>query len=285
MDEPLDRQARRPTKAVYQIDETLRTHLTQVVLASPYKDLLEHEQALFSAAVAGHQDTHLCHIVVTKETIFYAQGGGQPCDIGTITARVGEKDTQFNVEAVRLNTQGEILHFGTYNVPSDDAFEAGEMVEQRLDGSRRDLNSRNHTAGHIVALAVRRLAETESQLEVIDTKASHYPGACWVEFKGLIDSRFKNAIQDVASDFVKQAMPIKLYWYRPDELQDKNVITTEGMPILTGADGMVRVVDVEGAGAYPCGGTHVQDSSLVGALHVRSIKRQRGISKVSYNIS
>ena len=63
------------------------------------------------------------------------------------------------------------------------------------------------------------------------------------------------------------------------------VITAEGMPIVAGPDGKVRVVDIVGAGAYPCGGTHVPDTSYVGEMTVKNIKRQKGVSKISYAVT
>jgi len=100
----------------------------------------------------------------------------------------------------------------------------------------------------------------------------------------VIDSKYKDAIQAKSSQYVKDALPIKLYWYKPDQLQEKGVLHPEGKPIVSGHDGNVRVVEIETAGAYPCGGTHVPDTSVVGEIVVKGIKRQKGISKVSYSI-
>ena len=46
----------------------------------------------------------------------------------------------------------------------------------------------------------------------------------------------------------------------------------------------VRVVDIGGLGSYPCGGTHVKTLKELGRVVVRSIKRQKGISRVSYEV-
>lgn len=266
-----------PAKTIYQWDETLREHLTRVANLRPFSALAAEEQALFKAA------TDQTQVLECAETIFYVQGGGQPFDTGYITTS-GEKGQRFNVEAVRYGGEGRVLHFGHFAHGSTH-FEEGDMVEQHIDGARRDLNSRSHTAGHIIGLAVRRLAEQTSQLDVTELKASHYPDASFVEFRGIIDGKYKDAIQSRSSSFVSDALPIKLHWYRAEELGEKDVITAEGMPIVAGADGKVRVVDIVGAGAYPCGGTHVQHSGLVGGITVRNIKRQKGISKVSYAVT
>lgn len=48
---------------------------------------------------------------------------------------------------------------------------------------------------------------------------------------------------------------------------------------------LIRAVDIEGAGAYPCGGTHVPDSSRVGRVTIKKISRSKGNSKISYIIA
>ncbi|KAK3697800.1 hypothetical protein LTR37_017265 [Vermiconidia calcicola] len=268
-----------PTKSVYQYDETLREHLTRLTDIRRFNDVSPEEQALFKA---GSEHTY---VVDTAETIFYAQGGGQPFDTGYISAKdAGEKEKTFHVYAVRYGKEGRVLHFGHFPDNSS-PFEAGDMIEQHIDDARRDMNSRIHTAGHVLGLAVRRLAEKTSELDVSELKASHYPDAAFVEFKGIIDSKYKDAIQSGCSQSVADALPVKLYWYKPEELNENDVITVEGMPIVAGADGKVRVVDIVGAGAYPCGGTHVPDTGFIGSMTVKSIKRQKGISKISYSIS
>lgn len=54
---------------------------------------------------------------------------------------------------------------------------------------------------------------------------------------------------------------------------------------ISESEQLVRAVDIVRAGAYPCGGTHVSDSSKVGNVLIKKISRSKGISKISYNIS
>ena len=272
-----EEKAKSLTSLVYQWDERLRDLSTRVTSIHQYVDISSEEQALFKSG------TEKTYALETKETIFYVQGGGQPFDNGSIRPVEGAgKDKKFNVEAVRYGSQGKVLHFGHFE--NDETFEEGEMVEQSIDSARRDNNSRVHTAGHLIGLSVRKLVGSNSDLNATELKASHYPDAAFVEFKGVIDGKFKDAIQQQATQYVSEALPVKLYAYKPEELDENGVITAEGMPIVAGADGKVRVVDIVGAGAYPCGGTHVPDSSYVGEVIVRNIKRQKGISKVSYTV-
>ncbi|KAF2720338.1 hypothetical protein K431DRAFT_304343 [Polychaeton citri CBS 116435] len=231
--------SQRPPKALYQLDERLRSYVNA---------------------------SESSHIVETAETIFYAQGGGQPSDTGCITKKLrsDQKSVRFDVEAVRHGKQGRILHLVTGEDIAD-SLHPGDLVEQRVDGIRRDLNSRAHTAGHIVGLAVRKLVEQTPELSVSELKASHFPDACFVEFKGLIDGKHKAAIQEQVSKYVKDALPIELSWYPPGDFGTHSVATTEG--------------------AYPCGGARVPDTSYVRELVIKGIKRQKGISKVSHAIA
>lgn len=267
-----------PTKPIYQYDETLRTQVVRTTLIRPFSELAEHEQAAFK------QSDESTFAVETNETIFYAQGGGQPFDIGYMSW-IGDdqKTVKFFVDAVRYGNDGRILHFGHFSDPTA-TFPLGSMLEQHIDGARRDLNSRIHTAGHTIALSVRRLAETTHDLRVTEVKAQHYPDVAFVEFHGIIDSKHKDAIQNQATKFVQEALPVKLYWYKPEELAENGVITAEGIPIVAGVDGNVRVVDIVGAGAYPCGGTHVPSTSHVGEIVIKGIKGKKGITKISYSV-
>lgn len=267
-----------PTVTVYQFDETLRDYPTKTTGIHKFAEIAVEEQALFKT---GSERTYALEF---SHTIFYAQGGGQPFDVGYVSSNTEEgKDQRFNVEAVRYGGSGRVLHFGHFTDNTE--FQQGDMVIQHIDGARRNLNSRIHTAGHIIGLAVRRLAEQIPELEVTELKAQHYPDASFVEFSGIIDGKYRESIQSAASKFILDALPVKLYWYRPEELKEKGVITVEGMPIVANTEGNVRVVDIVGAGAYPCGGTHTPDTTFVGAITVKNIKRQKGVSKVSYAIA
>lgn len=267
------------TRLVYQVDESARTLLTRLKAIRQYEDLSDDDKTIFKAATNSRDDSSQYYVIETTETIFYVQGGGQPCDTGVMIIN----GSKLQVTSVRYGSGGSVLHLAHANGEIEQLRE-GDLVEQQIDGEKRDSHSRSHTAGHIIGLAVRQLA-AKHELPITELKASHYPDACFVEFKGLLDGKYKDEIQPQASAFVDQALPVKLYWYKPEELTSNNVITAEGMPIVTGADGTCRVVDIVGAGAYPCGGTHVPDTSFVGTISVRNIKRQKGNTKVSYAVA
>ena len=77
-------------------------------------------------------------------------------------------------------------------------------------------------------------------------------------------------------------MPVKVYWWDEAELRRRCKVVPAAVVVPKEKGGLVRAVDVEGAGAYPCGGTHVRDTGVVGRVVVRKISRSKGCSKVSY---
>ena len=186
----------------------------------------------------------------------------------------------FRVTSVRNGSAQQILHMGIFE-PADAMFSPGSVVHQSIDSSKRDLNSRIHTAGHIVGLAVRHLASSISN--VIELKAQHYPDLAFVDFQGSIDGKHKEAIQAKADEFIRQKLPVKVYWWNEQELREKCAVVPAAVAIPEGE--LIRAVDIEGAGAYPCGGTHVPDTSQVGKVVIKRISRSKGNSKISYTIS
>ncbi|KAJ5887387.1 hypothetical protein N7495_007428 [Penicillium taxi] len=257
------------TTALYQTDETLTVHNTTVLSVRP---------GFFKNANESND-----YVVVTAETIFYAQGGGQPCDTGTMTLSSNEK-VAFDVTTVRNGVNGLVLHLGSFASASEsepEHFKPGDSVKQAIDSEKRILNSRIHTGGHVVGLAVRFLSS--SIPDITELKAQHYPDLAFVDFQGTIESRHKDAIQAQVDAYISQELPVKIYFWNEAELREKCAVVPGAVAIPEGE--LVRAVDIVGAGAYPCGGTHVSDTRKVGKVTIKKISRSKGNSKVSYTIS
>src|SRR5690349_15737021 len=68
--------------------------------------------------------------IMLDQTCFYARGGGQDWDNGTIS----KDGAAFSVNEVRLDEEGNVHHFGTVTSGS---FAAGDHVNCQVDHERR----------------------------------------------------------------------------------------------------------------------------------------------------
>jgi len=263
------------TKLVFFDRQELREYISKVVSINPVSTLSEADQALLKEPTADD------HVLITDETIFYVQGGGQPTDIGTITDL--EAQSTFEVQSVRHpELGGQILHFGRFAPPGSTPFSPGQEIKQSIDAEKRDLYSRYHTAGHVLGFAINQLSREGVLPPLTESKASHYPDSAAVEFGGLIDGKHKAAIQAKTDEFVKSAAAVRIHYWPLRELKSK--CTGAEDFVLPEGEELGRVVEMEGMGSYPCGGTHVTDCSLVGKIEVKKISRSKGVSRVSYRV-
>ncbi|KAL8941790.1 MAG: hypothetical protein Q9216_002028 [Gyalolechia sp. 2 TL-2023] len=267
------------TKLIYQQDGDRLVHTAGILSVVSVSALAETDQSL----VKDSPDAE--HAVITNSTIFHVQGGGQPSDSGIMTSKVNESaDSIFEVKSVRRPAHGsQILHFGRFMPAEATRFDAGEEVQQLVHVEKRKLYSRLHTGGHILGLAINALCREGVLSSLTESKASHYPDSAAVEFVGIIEGKHKDAIQVKTDEYVRSARPIKIHWWSMEELLEKCNGVAGGFELPAG-EVVGRVVEMEGLGSYPCGGTHVQDCSQVGKIEVKKISRSKGSSRVSYRV-
>ncbi|KAJ5465215.1 uncharacterized protein N7458_000901 [Penicillium daleae] len=283
-----------PTYLAYQHDAKLLHLETTIQSIQPFSTLEEANKALFKSP--GDND----FILVTKDTIFHPQGGGQPSDegyifpAGTDTTSISTNNPQnalLQVLAARMDAtnNGQVLHLvravtNTTTVTPLDSLTPTTTILQAIDAEKRLLYSRLHTAGHVLGSAVRHLLES-SIPNFDELKASHFPDSASCEFRGSIGGEHKDAIQTRVNEYVARGMPVEVeFWAEEDFVR-------EGVPHLLPDRGLLgpgqekfRVVRIVGAEVYPCGGTHVDTTDLCGGTVVKKISRSKGNSRVSYAV-
>lgn len=187
--------------------------------------------------------------VILDRTIFCVQGGGQPADTGTIAGALVT-----HVEAPKDTP--DIIH----TVASLDGLTEGAEVDLRIDVPRRQLHSRLHTGGHLLAALVEEILP--------GTKACgghHWPGEGRVEFifEGIVPGNFEQALTTAIANAIATDQSVKL------------TISNEG-------DRYVQI------GEYPalrCGGTHCWHLKELGTLTLRGIKQKKDRVRVGYDVT
>ena len=178
--------------------------------------------------------------VVLQSTIFHPQGGGQPFDTGWLGQSTVLKVVQ---EAER------IVHYVDQPV-------ALGPVQARVDGQRRTLHTRLHSAGHLIGNA----GETLGWMPI---KAHHWPG------EGKISFIRGESAQDMQADALQEQVN---QWIGAD------------LPRHMTLDGGTREVGFGDLPAYACGGTHVQTLAQVGQVTILGLSEKKGTLSVRYSL-
>lgn len=194
--------------------------------------------------------------VVLDSTIFHPQGGGQPYDTGVITFST-DHDFEFAVNDIR-SKDGMVLHYGFFK-NTWEGFEStlkkGIQVGLYVDASRRNLNSRLHSAGHLLDVCVKNVG-----LSLEPGKGYHFPDGPFVEYKGTVPQ----------NDMQSKQVELEL---------EANKLISKG-----GKGTCPRIVKLGDHPGCPCGGTHVSDISEIGSMKVSQIRTKKGMTKIFYNV-
>lgn len=214
-------------------------------------------------------------IIILDQTVFYPQGGGQPYDQGTIVMRNGGMlNAEFNVEEVRF-VDGGVKHIGSLK---NGSFNVGDAVECHMDEVRRTLNSRLHSAGHVVDMAV-----TSLHLPWVPGKGYHFPDGPYVEYAGSLDGmdkeKLKADIEAACNAFVKEARSTTLVFMPKEHMHTVCHFVPDYIP-----EGKPARVVMYGDFGVPCGGTHVSNLSEIKSMTIRKVKQNGDAIRVAYDL-
>ena len=196
--------------------------------------------------------------IILDRTPFYAEGGGQLADGGTITLADG---TVVEIDDVQTPVPGVSIHRGRVLSGS---IEVGQTSIALIDQERRNAISRAHTATHMVHKAFREiLGETATQ-----AGSENSPGRFRFDFPST------GALSDGVLDDVEARVNALLL----DDLAVTAEVMSQDEAKKLGAMALfgekygdrVRVVSVGDWARELCGGTHVGRSGQLGVVKLLS---------------
>jgi misacylated tRNA(Ala) deacylase len=198
--------------------------------------------------------------VIVDRTVFYAQGGGQPGDVGIISAEGGPAVPVTNT--VYGGDRTQVAHLiGTEEAT---AFRIGQTVRLQLDWPRRFRRMRTHTALHLLSVVL------------------PYPvtGGSIGEGEGRLDFDIQDAGLDKAelterlNALIAQDAAVTDRWISDDELDaNPGLVKTMSVQPPRGS-GRVRLVEIAGIDLQPCGGTHVRRTGEIGTATITDIEKK-----------
>ena len=208
-----------------------------------------------ATVTAAHDDG-----VELDQTVFYAQGGGQTGDRGTLTLEDGTKLSVTN--AVKGDGPSSIVHLLEEGATPP---AVGTEVTATIDWDRRHNLMRMHTCMHLLSAIL------------------PYPvtGGSVGNTKGRLDFDIPEATLDkeeiIASlaALIKADHPVSEEWITDAELDAQpDLVKTMAVKPPRGA-GKVRLLRIgDNVDLQPCGGTHVKRTGEIGAIEVGRIEKK-----------
>ncbi len=222
----------------------------------------------FEAAVAG-LDPETGGIVLDR-TAFYPGGGGQPADEG----RLESAGQSWTITGFK-RAGGHLVHL--LSGESADFPGEGETVTGIIDWERRYRLMRTHTAMHILCGVIFRdygASVTGGNMEPLEGRMDFEFETMRAELVSEIEQAINSEVA-AAREVRVAILPRAQAFAIPDLIRTKINLLPEGIP-------EVRTVELVGLDLQADGGTHVRNTSEVGALKVTDYKSKGKINKRIY---
>ena len=232
-----------PTKLLYYQDESIR-HFQGKVLK-----------------VIGRK------YIILDQTAFYPRGGGQEPDTGEIEGiKVTEVTKQADVVVHSVEGGGRM--------PTEE-----QIVQAVVNGRRRDLITKHHTATHVLNSASRNTLGSWVWQNSAFKDESY--GRLDITHHSAITREEVKKIERIANRTIRENHPVIIKTYdRGDAEQHFSFRIYQGGTVPTSN---VRIVNIEGWDIEACGGTHVKSSGEIGLLKiVKSERIQDGVVRLEF---
>jgi alanyl-tRNA synthetase len=219
-----------------------------------YEHLEEH------TTVTGVSEQDGRTIVKLAESPFYAEGGGQVSDAGTIACEDGDCLVRV-ADVVRAGDDQAVVVEAV-----EGTLKPGERVVARVDREARNATQANHTATHLLHAALReRLGPHVHQ-------AGSYVGPDKLRFDFSHTQRLseeeRRDVEDQVNKWILRNDPVRPLTTTLEEAQRLGAMALFGEKY----GDVVRMVEI-GDGSYSrelCGGTHVRSTAEIGVFKIIS---------------
>jgi len=196
--------------------------------------------------------------VVTKQSPFYTEGGGQVSDTGILTTGHA---TSSLIRSVKRVNKAFILE-----LDAPEKMVVGDKVTLTVDIQARKNTARNHTATHLLQAALISLLGTHVK-QAGSLVSPDYLRFDFTHHENISEDTV-NKIEAIVNKTILENIPVKTQVTTYKEAVEKGVIAFFGEKYNPES---VRVVEVVGTSAELCGGTHVHATGEIGLFKITSI--------------
>ena len=202
--------------------------------------------------------------VVLDQTAFYPRGGGQEPDTGDISG----------AKVVEVTKQGDLVVHRIEGSLAD-----RQVVKGTVNGRRRDLVTKHHTATHVLNSASRNnLGSWVWQNSAF--KEESY-GRLDITHHSALTKEEAQRIEQTANEVIRRNLPVNINFFDRGEAEQKYSFRIyQGGVVPTNN---VRIVNIDGWDIEACGGTHVKRTGDIGMVKiVRSERVQDGVVRMEF---
>ena len=183
--------------------------------------------------------------IVLDQTAFYPEGGGQPCDLGTL-------DT---VEVLDVQEKdGENIHY------TKEAVQPGKEVVGKIDWDRRFDLMQQHSGEHIVSGLVHEAYGYNN--------VGFHMGSdvITIDLSGVLNEAQLAEIETETNRKIWENSPVEITYPSREELDKLDYRSKKELT------GQVRLVRFPGSDLCACCGTHVTHTGEIGAVKLLTVE-------------
>ncbi len=188
--------------------------------------------------------------VILEDTIFFPEGGGQPCDIGTIDSK----------EVFDVQKKGsQIIHCTKEEVSG--------LVTCPIDWQRRFDHMQAHSGEHLFTGVAHKKYGVENV-------GFHMSDVITVDFDRFLSFEQLLEIEAEANRFVWQNRDIIVSYPSQDTLNSLEFRSKKEI------EEQIRIVEIDGIDVCACCGTHVKKTGEIGCIKLLSSQKYKGGTRI-----
>ncbi|KAF0641318.1 hypothetical protein FPSE5266_02250 [Fusarium pseudograminearum] len=197
-------------------------------------------------------------LIECSNSVLFPEGGGQPCDHGTITPLSGEDLALIPITNVQREGLRCVIH-------SPKPIAPGTEVRQEIDWGRRWDHMQQHTGQHLLSAVMMK----NHELKTLGWGMGTDGGFNYVDLQRKPTDEEMQAIQMECAEKIRDNLSIKV-----DTPDDANHNKLPGD--YDKSDGVVRVIHIGDLDENTCCGTHLSQTSHISLIILGSTQSVHG---------
>ena len=196
--------------------------------------------------------------VLLEDTLFYPEGGGQPCDLGRVNG-VAVVDVQ--------KREGELRHYLATAIPEGAA-------SLKLDWHRRFDHMQQHTGQHLLT------AVAQDRFQWATTAFHLGATVCDIELDApSLSAADLDRLEEAVAADIRARREVTARWVTL-EAYGQETVRSRGLP--EGHQGDIRLVAIAGLDLNTCGGTHLRHTGEIETLKLLGTESIRGGTRLFF---